>query len=140
MLRGAEKQQAAKSDGAAIDPQTAAIPQKNLQVIDEAIAQSREALREGALGFKCFLIESGVPDFEVSSWVGILAPAKTPRPIVERLNRELNAALSNPEVVEKLAGMGIAATPGSPDQFTEQMRSDLAKYGQVIKAAGIKAE
>lgn len=85
-------------------------------------------------------IESGVPDFDVSSWVGILAPAKTPRPIVERLNRELNAALTNPEVVDKLAGMGIAATPGSPEQFAEQMRGDLAKYGQVIKAAGIKAE
>jgi len=85
-------------------------------------------------------IESGVPDFDVSSWVGILAPAKTPRPLVERLNRELNAALTHPEVVEKLAGMGITATPGSPEQFTEQMRGDLAKYGQVIKAAGIKAE
>jgi tripartite-type tricarboxylate transporter receptor subunit TctC len=85
-------------------------------------------------------IESGVSDFDVSSWVGLLAPAKTPRSVVERLNRELNAALSNPEVVEKLAGMGIAATPGSPEQFTDQMRGDLAKYGQVIKGAGIKAE
>jgi tripartite-type tricarboxylate transporter receptor subunit TctC len=85
-------------------------------------------------------IESGVPDFDVSSWVGILAPAKTPRTIVERLNRELNAALKDPEVVEKLAGMGITATPGTPEQFTEQMSGDLAKYGQVVKAAGIKAE
>ena len=85
-------------------------------------------------------IESGVPDFDVSSWVGILAPAKTPRTIIERLNRELNAALKDPEVVEKLAGMGITATPGTPEQFTEQMTGDLAKYGQVVKAAGIKAE
>ena len=85
-------------------------------------------------------IESGVRDFDVSSWVGILAPAKTPRAIIERLNRELNAALKDPEVVEKLAGMGITATPGTPEQFTEQMNSDLAKYGQVVKAAGIKAE
>jgi tripartite-type tricarboxylate transporter receptor subunit TctC len=85
-------------------------------------------------------IESGVPDFDASSWVGILAPAKTPRTIIERLNRELNAALKDPEVVEKLAGMGITATPGTPEQFTEQMNGDLAKYGQVVKAAGIKAE
>lgn len=85
-------------------------------------------------------IESGVPDFDVSSWVGILAPAKTPHTIIERLNRELNAALKDPEVVEKLAGMGITATPGTPEQFTEQMNGDLAKYGQVVKAAGIKAE
>jgi len=85
-------------------------------------------------------IESGVRDFDVSSWVGILAPAKTPRAIIERLNRALNAALKDPEVVEKLAGMGITATPGTPEQFTEQMNGDLAKYGQVVKAAGIKAE
>ena len=85
-------------------------------------------------------IESGVPDFDVSSWVGILAPAKTPGTIIERLNRELNAALKDPEVVEKLAGMGITATPGTPEQFTEQLNGDLAKYGQVVKAAGIKAE
>ena len=85
-------------------------------------------------------IESGVRDFDVSSWVGILAPAKTPRAIIERLNRELNAALKDSEVVEKLAGMGITATPGTPEQFTEQMNGDLAKYGLVVKAAGIKAE
>ena len=85
-------------------------------------------------------IESGVRDFDVSSWVGILAPAKTPRPMIERLNRELNAVLKDPEMVEKLAGMGITATPGTPEQFAEQMNGDLAKYGKVVKAAGIKAE
>ena len=85
-------------------------------------------------------IEAGVPDFESSSWVGILAPAKTPRPIIDRLNRELNAVLATPEVIERLAVLGIVATPGTPEQFSEQMRSDLAKYGQVVKAAGIKAD
>jgi tripartite-type tricarboxylate transporter receptor subunit TctC len=85
-------------------------------------------------------IESGVPDFEASSWVGILAPAKTPRPVVDRLNRELNALLASPEIVEKLAALGIVATPGTPEQFSEVMRSDLAKYGQVVKGAGIKVE
>lgn len=85
-------------------------------------------------------IEAGVPDFESSSWVGILAPAKTPRPIIDRLNRELNAVLATPEVIERLAVLGIVATPGTPEQFSEQMKSDLAKYGQVVKAAGIKAD
>jgi len=85
-------------------------------------------------------IEAGVADFDVSSWVGILAPAKTPRAVIDRLNRELNAALKDPEVVAKLAGMGITATPGTPEQFTEQMTGDLAKYGTVVKSAGIKAE
>ena len=85
-------------------------------------------------------IESGVPDFESSSWVGILAPAKTPRPVIERLNKELNALLASPEVIERLGTLGIVATPGTPEQFGEQMKNDLAKYGEVVKAAGIKAD
>ncbi|HRE14033.1 MAG TPA: tripartite tricarboxylate transporter substrate binding protein, partial [Usitatibacteraceae bacterium] len=86
------------------------------------------------------VIESGVPDFEVSSWVGILAPAKTPQPVIERLNKELAAVLTDPEIVAKLDKLGIAATPGTPEQFGEQMRRDLDKYGKVVKAAGIKAD
>ena len=85
-------------------------------------------------------IESGIPDFEINSWVGILAPAKTPRAIVARLNTELNAVLADPEVREKLNQLGIGATPGTPEQFGEEMKRDLARYGQVVKAAGIKAE
>ena len=85
-------------------------------------------------------MEAGVPDFEVSSWVAVLAPAKTPKPVVDKLNRELNAVLTDPVIVEKLATLGIVATPGSPDKLAEQIRGDLAKYGKVVKAAGIKAE
>ncbi|HVE51131.1 MAG TPA: tripartite tricarboxylate transporter substrate binding protein [Casimicrobiaceae bacterium] len=85
-------------------------------------------------------IEAGLPDFEASSWVGILAPAKTPRAIVERLNRELNALLASPEIIERLEQLGIAATPGTPEQYGEQMKRDLARYGTVVKAAGIRAE
>jgi tripartite-type tricarboxylate transporter receptor subunit TctC len=85
-------------------------------------------------------MEAGIPDFEASSWVAVLGPAKMPRPVVERLNRELNAVLSDPVVVEKLATLGIVATPGPPQQLADQIRTDLAKYGQVVKAAGIKAE
>jgi len=85
-------------------------------------------------------IESGVADFDVSAWVAILAPAKTPRAIIDKLNRELNAVLTSPEMVEKLSTLGIVATPGTPEQLSEQIRNDLAKYGKVVKAAGIKAE
>jgi tripartite-type tricarboxylate transporter receptor subunit TctC len=58
-------------------------------------------------------MESGIEDFESSSWVAILAPPNTPRPIVERLNRELNAVLATPEIVEKLGTLGITPTPGA---------------------------
>ncbi len=85
-------------------------------------------------------IEAGVPDFEINSWVGILAPAKTPRAIVMRLNTELNAVLADPEVRQRLDALGIGATPGTPEKFGEEIKRDLARYGQVVKAAGIKAE
>jgi tripartite-type tricarboxylate transporter receptor subunit TctC len=85
-------------------------------------------------------IENGVTDFEVNSWVGLLAPAKTPRALIARLNTELNAVLNDPEVRERLNTLGIAATPGSPERFGDEMVRDLARYGQVVKAAGIKSE
>jgi tripartite-type tricarboxylate transporter receptor subunit TctC len=104
-----------------------------------AIAVS-SAKRSSSLPEVPTFIESGVPDFVVSSWVGILAPAKTPQPVIERLNRELNAVLATPEMIEQLAKLGIAPTPGTPDAFAAQIRSDLAKYGKVVRTAGIKAE
>jgi tripartite-type tricarboxylate transporter receptor subunit TctC len=85
-------------------------------------------------------MEAGVPDFESSSWVAVLGPARMPKPVVERLNRELNAVLSDPPIVEKLSTLGIVATPGSPQKLADQIRADLAKYGGVVKAAGIKAD
>ena len=105
----------------------------------KAIAVS-SAQRSKSLPDVPTFIESGVADFEVSSWVGLLAPAKTPKAIVDRLNLELNAVLNDPEVQSKLNLMGIAATPGTPDKFGNEIKSDLARYGPVVKASGIKAE
>jgi tripartite-type tricarboxylate transporter receptor subunit TctC len=85
-------------------------------------------------------IESGVADFEATSWVALLAPAKTPRPVIDKINRELNAALADPAVVEKLATLGIVPAPGSPANLAERMRADLVKYGKVVKDASIRAE
>lgn len=79
-------------------------------------------------------------DFEINSWVGILAPIKTPKAIVDKLNAELTAALSDPEVRERLGVLGINAMPGTADKFGDQIKRDLARYGAVVKAAGIKAE
>jgi len=98
------------------------------------------AKRVGSLPDTPTFMEAGVANFDVSSWVAILAPAKTPRAIVEKVNRELNAVLTDPAIVERLATLGIEATPGAPQQLADQIRGDLAKYGQVVKAAGIKAE
>jgi len=98
------------------------------------------AKRASSLPDVATFIENGVSDFEANSWVALLAPAKTPKAIVDKLTTELNAVLNDPEVREKLNGMGITATPGSADKFGEEMKRDLARYGQVVKAANIKAE
>lgn len=84
--------------------------------------------------------ENGVADFDINSWVGLVAPAKTPKPILDRLNAELNAALQDPEVREKLAVSGISASPGTATGFGEVIRKELALYGPVVKSVGIKAE
>ena len=85
-------------------------------------------------------IESGIPDFVVSGWVGIFAPSKTPRPVIEYLNRELNAVLETPDVKAKLDTLGIVSSPGTPEEFAREIKSDFDRYGVVIKAAGIKAD
>ena len=98
------------------------------------------AQRTSALPDVPTFIEGGVPDFVVNSWVGLLAPARTPAAIVKRLNTELNAVLADPAAREKLATLGIDPTPGTPEQFGDEMRRDLARYGAVVRAAGIKIE
>lgn len=87
--------------------------------------------------------ESGVPglsDFVVDSWVGLLAPARTPPAVLARLNAELNAVLAEPAVRERLALLGIDPTPGTAEQFRQHMQRDLAAYGAIVKAAGIKLD
>ncbi|MEO7741989.1 MAG: tripartite tricarboxylate transporter substrate binding protein [Usitatibacter sp.] len=85
-------------------------------------------------------MEAGVPDFEATSWVAILAPPRTPKPVIDRLNKELNAVLADPAIVEKLATLGIVAAPATPESLGARIRTDLEKYGKVVKASGIKAE
>jgi tripartite-type tricarboxylate transporter receptor subunit TctC len=105
----------------------------------KAIAVS-SSVRTPALPDVPTFIESGVADFAVSSWVGILAPARTPAAVLQRLNAELNAVLADPAVRERLAVLGIDPRPGSAEQFTDDIRRDLARYEVVVKGAGIKAE
>lgn len=84
--------------------------------------------------------ESGISDFDINSWVGLLAPAKTPRAIVDKLNTELNAVLNDPAVRERLNTLGITASPGGTERFGRDMARDLSRYAAVVKAANIKAE
>ena len=84
--------------------------------------------------------ESGLPGFEVSVWFGVLAPAKTPQPVVERLNQILVKALHTAEVRERLSTQGAEPIANTPDQFTQQMKHDIAKWAKVVKDADIKLD
>jgi len=84
--------------------------------------------------------EAGVPGFEANNWNGFFVPAKTPRPIINRLNKELAAALSLPDIKEFLFKQGLDAAPGTPEQFAKYMKSEYAKWTKVIQAAGLKPQ
>jgi tripartite-type tricarboxylate transporter receptor subunit TctC len=96
--------------------------------------------RSAALPDVPTFVESGIPDFEATSWVGVFAPAKTPRAIVDKLQREIALALQDPKVRERYAVLGIEPVGNTPEQFTAQIKSDLARWGEVVKAANIKVE
>jgi tripartite-type tricarboxylate transporter receptor subunit TctC len=84
--------------------------------------------------------ESGVPGFDVSSWVGILVPAKTPRTIVERLQKEIATAVRGPQVRERYAVLGIEPVGNTAAEFTEQIRADLARWEKVVRAANLRVD
>ena len=84
--------------------------------------------------------ESGLPTVDVIIWLGLFAPAGTPRPIVERLNAEVNRALQSPDVIEKMAAQGVAPAGGSVDEFAAFVRKDYEHWGRIVKESGVKAE
>ncbi len=86
------------------------------------------------------LVEQGYPEFVVSTWIGMIAPAGMPRDMVAKLNREINAAYALPEVREKIATAGMVPVGGSAEQFDALIRSDMARWARVIKARAIKGD
>jgi tripartite-type tricarboxylate transporter receptor subunit TctC len=84
--------------------------------------------------------EAGFRDAEYPIWFGLFAPARTPREIVERLNRETQAALQAPRVREKFAGLGVDPMPMSPDQFAAYVEREVALNASLARQAGLKAE
>jgi tripartite-type tricarboxylate transporter receptor subunit TctC len=84
--------------------------------------------------------ESGVFGYEVILWYAMFAPAATPRELVRRLNAEINKTLAAPDIRERYAALGLTAAGGPPEQFDRFFRSEIEKWGKVIKAAGLKAE
>ena len=86
------------------------------------------------------IAETGIKGYEASTWYGILAPAKTPRAVVKRLHDDSVAALAAGETRDRLLAQGFEPVGGTPEEFGVYIKAEIAKWGKVIKAAGIKAE
>lgn len=84
--------------------------------------------------------ESGVPGFEVNSWYGLLAPAKTPKPIIDRLQKEVAAVLATPEVRERYLKGGFEPVGNKPEEFAQQIKADLSRWKKVVNDANIRIE
>jgi tripartite-type tricarboxylate transporter receptor subunit TctC len=84
--------------------------------------------------------EAGVPGFDFDSWTGYLVPAGTPKDIIVKLHADITRTLGLPEVREKLTMLGFDLVGGTPEAFATLIRNDIARFGKLVKAAGIRAE
>ena len=106
-----------------------------LRVLAAASAQRNRLLPEVPT-----FAELGHPKVAVSLWYGLLAPAGTPKPVVDRLNRETVKTLETPEVRERLQAQGAEPMPGTPEAFAAFMQEEMGKWAPVVKQAGVKLD
>ena len=86
------------------------------------------------------IAESGFPGFEISTWLGLLAPAGTPKEVVGKLHDEVVRILKLPDVRERIQGLGMEAVCDTPDQFAQYLRSEIAKYAKIVKQSGARVD
>ena len=86
------------------------------------------------------IVELGYAGYDVNPWFGLAAPAGTPRPVIDRLNAEFVKALKDPEVVKRLSDQGIDTVGGSPEAFAQFIQSETARWTDVVKTSGAKAD
>jgi tripartite-type tricarboxylate transporter receptor subunit TctC len=103
------------------------------------IAQTGEK-RSPALPEVATIAESGFPKFEATAWYGVHAPAKTPQPVVNRLNAEFVKALKAPDVKERLNALGFELVGSTPEHYASYIKSEIKKWEKVVKASGAKPE
>ena len=114
-----------------------AIPQVKAGTIRVLAVTSLQ--RAPALADVPTVAESGYPGFDANTWTGVLVAAKTPRPIIERLNAEITKVLDAPDIRARLATGGAPVKTG-PEAFTALLKADSEKWGRIVKEAGIKVE
>jgi tripartite-type tricarboxylate transporter receptor subunit TctC len=86
------------------------------------------------------MAESGLAGQEADTLQGMLVPAGTPRPIVQRLHREIAGILAQPDMKDRVVGLGFDIVASTPEQFTAQIKVEIEKWTKVVKGAGIKVE
>ena len=86
------------------------------------------------------IAEAGVPGYEMSPWIGVYAPANTPKAIIDKLNAEANKALKHPDVANSLTNQVLDPMPSTPEEFAQRIKVDFEKYGKLIKATGMKVD
>ena len=104
-----------------------------------AIASTSAKRGAGAFGGLPAVAET-IPDFELVTWHGVMVPAGTPRDVVEKLNREIQWVLEQPDIRQRFGDGGLDITGGSPEAFEALLRRDYAKYGKILTAAGVRPE
>jgi tripartite-type tricarboxylate transporter receptor subunit TctC len=104
-----------------------------------AIASTAPRRGIGPLGDLPVMAEA-IPGFELVTWHGMMVAPGTPRALVQRLNREFNAVLQQPDVRQRMEGTGLQITGGSPEEFAAILKRDYDKYGAALRAAGVKPE
>jgi len=98
------------------------------------------AQRASALPDVPTIQEAGVPGYEVSGWYGIIGPAGMPKPLLARLNKEINTILQVPQTRDQLSREGAEPRTATPDEFATAMSTDLLKWAKVVAAAGLKPQ
>jgi tripartite-type tricarboxylate transporter receptor subunit TctC len=86
------------------------------------------------------IAESGVPGFQWETWAGILAPAKAPRAVIDKLNREITAILAQPDIQQRFIALGAEPAPGTPAAFDKLVASELVRVAELARKAGIKPQ
>jgi tripartite-type tricarboxylate transporter receptor subunit TctC len=84
--------------------------------------------------------EAGVPGYEVTNWYGLVAPAGTPAEVIAQLNKALAKVMADPDIRQRLAASGMDATSDTPQQFAKLLSAERAKWGELIRKAGIQGD
>jgi tripartite-type tricarboxylate transporter receptor subunit TctC len=86
------------------------------------------------------IAEAGVPGYEATTWTGVVGPAAMPRPVIARLNADLNRMIASPAYKEKVTLIGSEPAGGSSEQFAQFIRSEYVKWGDIVKRAGARID